>query len=118
MKNIITTIAIITLTVTGAIANSTPEVLISAPSVEVVTVDHDIFTSSAFDVDSDNLVFNTNDKITTVQIFNSNGKLEFQLPVMSTNVQINKNLFDAGEYKVGFLLEGQTEVHYTNVSIK
>ena len=68
MKNIITTIAIITLTVTAAIANSTPEVLISAPSVEVVTVNHEIFTSSDFDVDSENLVFNTNDKIATVQI--------------------------------------------------
>ena len=118
MKNIITTIAIITLTVTAAIANSTPEVLISAPSVEVVTVNHEIFTSSDFDVDSENLVFNTNDKIATVQIFNSEGKLEFQLPVMSTNVQINKNLFNSGEYKVGFLIEGQSDVHFTKVSIK
>ena len=44
--------------------------------------------------------------------------MEFQLPVMSNNVQINKNLFGQGQYKLGFILEGQSEIHFTDVTIK
>ena len=119
MKNLITTLAILTITVSTVFATTTPEVLISSPEVEVVSVEHlDIFTNTAFDSTTENLTFDTKDDISIVQIFNSNGDMEFQLPVMSTNVQINKNLFDEGTYKLGFVLEGQTEVHITEVTIK
>ena len=119
MKNIITTLTIITLTLTSVFANTTPEVLISTSDIEVVTVnDLDIFSSSMFDAETKSLVFNTNDDISVVQIFDGEGELIFQLPVMSDNVQIKKNLFDAGEYKLGFVLEGETEVHLTDVTIR
>ena len=64
------------------------------------------------------MFFNTNDDISVVQIFDGEGELIFQLPVMSDNVQIKKNLFDSGEYKLGFVLEGETEVHLTDVTIR
>ena len=119
MKNLITLVAILTITVSSVFANTAPEVLISSPNVEVVTVaDLDIFSASTFDAQSENLVFDTHNEISVVQIFNSNGDLEFQLPVMAKNVQINKNLFDTGNYKLGFVIEGQTEVHFTQVTIK
>ena len=119
MKNLIVLITIFIITVTTVYASTTPEVLISSPEVEVVTVaDLDIFASSSFDTDTENLVFDTYNEISVVQIFNSNGKLEFQLPVMSDNVQINKNLFEEGNYKLGFVIKDQTEVHFTEVTIK
>ena len=62
--------------------------------------------------------FTTNENISVIQIFNANGELEFQLPVMSDDVKINKNLFGQGDYKLGFVLEGQSELHTTHVSIK
>lgn len=119
MRNLLTILAALTITFSTAYANTTPEVLISTAEVEVVTIEAlDFFISSAFDQGSNNLVFDTTQDITIIQIFNSDGKMEFQLPVMSNNVQINKNLFDQGNYKLGFILEGQDQVHFTNVTVK
>ena len=118
MKTLITILTALTLTVT-AFATTTPEVLISSDAVEVVTVESlEIFTASSFDSSTENLIFDTKKNISVVQIFNSEGEMEFQLPVMSDNVQINKNLFGSGTYKLGFILEGQSEVHLTDVTIK
>ena len=84
----------------------------------MTVADLDIFSGSSFDAESENLIFDTHNEISVVQIFNSNGDMEFQLPVMSNNVQINKNLFDTGVYKLGFVIQGQTEVQFTDVTIK
>ena len=119
MKNLITLVAVLTITVSSVFASTTPTVLISTDDIEVVTVDKlDIFTSSFFNTESNVLVFDTHDEISVIQIFNDNGEMEFQLPVMSSNVQIRKNLFDTGNYKLGFVIEGDTEVHFTDVTIK
>ena len=88
-------------------------------AVEVITVESlEIFTDAGFNSDTENLVFVTKENMTVVQIFNSEGVLEFQLPVMSNNVQINKNLFGPGKYKVAFLLDGASKVHFTQVTVK
>ena len=117
MKNLITIIAL-TITTT-AFANTIPEVLVSTEAVEIVSLEHHgIFSNTTFDADAENLVFDTFNNISAVQIFNSEGKMEFQLPVMSTNVQINKNLFGTGEYRLGFVIEGLADVLFTEVTIK
>jgi 5,10-methylene-tetrahydrofolate dehydrogenase/methenyl tetrahydrofolate cyclohydrolase len=119
MKNLITILAALTLTVSTAFATTTPEALISTESVVVVAIGQlDFFTSAEFEAETDNLSFTTDEKISVIQIFNAAGDLEFQLPVMSDIVKINKNLFGTGEYKLGFILEGQSQVHTTQVSIK
>ncbi len=119
MKNLITILTVLTITFSTAFASTTPEVLINSAVVEVVTVESlDFFSNAAFDAGSDNLVFDTTKDISVVQIYNGAGELEFQLPVMSNNVQINKNLFDQGNYKLGFILEGQSQVHFTDVTIR
>ncbi len=112
-------LAALTITFSTAFATATPEVIISTETVEVVTVETlDFFSAAEFDTATQNLAFTTTQNISVVQIFNAEGNMEFQLPVMSNNVQINKNLFGEGNYKLGFLLEGQTEVHFTQVTIK
>jgi hypothetical protein len=119
MKNLITIIAALTLTVSTAFASTTPTALISTDNVVVVAIGQlDFFTSAEFDAASDVLSFRTNDDISMIQIFNAAGEMEFQLPVMSDNVKINKNLFGTGEYKLGFVLQGQSQLHTTLVTIK
>ena len=119
MKNLITIIAVLTITLTSAFATTTPETLISTGDMEVVTVGtSDIFKTADFDAATGNLSFTTNDNISIIQIFNADGNLEFSLPVMSDNVKINKNLFNQGTYELGFILEGQSQSHSTTVTVK
>ncbi len=115
----ISTILFLMLAVTAAYSSSKPEVLLSSPEIDVVTVESlAIFKSTSFDTQSENLIFETKGNISVIQIFNTNNELQFQLPVMSSNVQIHKNLFEIGDYKVGFILEGDTKVYFTKVKIK
>ena len=119
MKNLITILTVLTITISSVFANTTPETLISTSSVEVVMIDNlDFFTAASFDEASDNLVFNMTDNISVIQIFNAEGNLEFQLPIMSNKVKINKNLFSKGTCSLGFILDGQSELHFTQVTIK
>ena len=119
MKNLLNIITVLTITMTSVFATSNPVTLISTDEVVVVTIgDLEIFNSAEFDASTDNLSFTTSEDITMVQIFNAKGEMEFQLPVMSNIVKINKNLFDQGAYQLGFMLEGQSQLHTTLVTIK
>ncbi len=119
MKNLITILTALTITFSTVFASTTPEVIISTDEIEVVSIGTlDIFSDAGFNTESESLTFTTTNDMTVVQIYNGEGEMEFQLPVMSNNVVINKNLFGAGAYKLGFILEGQTAVHLTDVKIK
>jgi len=119
MKNLITIIAVLAFTFTSALATTTPEKLISTTDVEVVIVGtSDIFTKADFDASTQSLNFRTKKSISVIQILDENGNLEFLLPVMNKKVQINKNLFELGVHKLGFILEGQSQMHLTTVTIK
>lgn len=65
----------------------------------------------------DHLEFNTEDVIDMIQIFDSKGNLEFQLPVLSNQIRIGKSLFDKGEYKLGFLLSDQNSLEFAKVKV-
>lgn len=77
-----------------------------------------IFESASFDAESEHLTFTTNDDISVIQIFDEAGNLEFQLPVMSNQVKINKNLFGQGTFELGFLIQGDSQVHFSKVTVK
>jgi len=119
MKNLITIITVLTITFTSAFATTTPETIVSTDEVEVITVGTShIFSFADFDAATDNLIFITNEVISVIQIFDANGNLEFSLPVVSNSVKINKNLFEVGHYELGFILEGQSQMHSTTVTVK
>ena len=100
-------------------AGITPKVLISVPDVRVVSIaELDIFTKVTFNEISENMIFSTKWEISVIQIFNAEGDMEFQLPVMSDQVQINKSLFGEGEFRLGFIVKGQEKVHLTEVTIR
>ena len=119
MNNLIIITAFLTFTFSASFATTTPETLISTEDVEVVTIGNlEIFTSADYDEDSENLSFTTNEDISVIQIFDADGIMEFQLPVMSNVVEINKNVFGEGVFKLGFMLKGQSHLHFTSVTIK
>ena len=119
MKNVITTLSIIFFSASIAFASITPEALISTEEIEVVTFENNsIFTTADFNTANDNLEFTTASDIAVIQIFNADGEMEFVLPVQSNIVKINKNLLDTGVSKLGFVLQGQNNVHFTQVTVK
>jgi len=119
MKNFITTIIITILTLTVSYANTTPEVdIISTDEVTVSTTMSDLFKVATFNVENETIEFTTLSEISVIQIFDGKGNLEFQLPVMSNKVQINKNLLEEGQQKLGFVMDGINQVHFTEVTIK
>ena len=119
MRNLITIIAVLAITFTSALATNPENTLISTDEIVVVTIGElEIFSSAHFDAETENLSFTTNDDISVIQIFNADGDLEFQLPVMSDNVKINKNLFGEGTFQLGFILEGESQLHTTLVTLK
>lgn len=118
MKLLITIISILTINF-SLLAEINPEVLISNEDVEVIAIAGlNFFQSSNYNLETENLNFYTTKTISVVKIYNLSEEMEFQLPVMSNNVQINKNLFGSGRYKLGFILEGQSKVHYAHVNVR
>lgn len=98
-----------------------PIKLIVDKEVVVSTVDsgadtYDIFESAHYNSDDAVLEFVSCKVISLIRIFDDKGQLEFQLPVMSTNVKLSKSLFGQGEYMLGFIVDGVEEVHLTHVN--
>lgn len=118
MKNLIITLTITLLTATMSFASVDPVAVISTETVEVVNMESSsIFSDAEFNTVSENLEFETKNSIDMIQIYDVDGNMTFQLPVQSNNVKINKNLFDKGVSKLGFLIKGSDKAHYTSVKI-
>lgn len=120
MKNLTITLAITILTICAAYANNTPVTIISNSEVKVVSPEGaDYILTADYNLNNEVFSFNTTDDITLLQIYSKDGSLQYQLPVMANRVKINKNLFGPkGQYKLGFILEGQKKLHFTQVTIK
>ena len=123
MKNLTITFALVLATIFTSFAATTPvsEVTIIESEnvmVSIANANADLFTIADYNVAEENFVFQTNDDISYIQIFNAEGTLEFQLPVMSNKVTIGKSLMDQGDYKLGFMINGQSEIQFTSVTVK
>jgi len=98
---------------------SAPEVrILNNESVSVYSDGAELFESVTFDYESETLEFTTISDISVILILDNEGNLEFQLPVMSKIVRLNKNLFSEGDYQIGFIMKGQRSIHYTDITIK
>jgi len=120
MKNIITFLTFLIFLLPTLRAETNPEVLFANEKVliEVSVGELAIFKTASYDAESENLSFTTTEDIAVIQVFNKDGELEFQLPVMSNKVKINKNLFDKGSSQLGFILEGESQLHTTHITVK
>ncbi len=125
MKTLLTIIiAIATLTIGSATTTpvtNAPAKLIATAAIEIAAVGvegHALFESATYNVAEENIAFTTVENVDMIQIFNAEGNLEFQLPVMSNQVSISKALFSQGESQLGFIMSGKAEVFMTTVNIK
>lgn len=87
-------------------------------TVSIDKVSNDLFTMSSVSEDGANFNFITKEEVQFVQIFNSTGMIEFQLPVDSKKIRINKNLFSTGKYTLGFKIDGQDALYKADVLMK
>ncbi len=95
--------------------------LISNAAVEVTIDDalSDLFNVAEYNTVQNCLEFSVDTNISFIQIFNADGLLEFQLPVLSNKVKISKNIFpSSGDYKLGFMIDGEKDVKFSKVTIK
>ena len=124
MKTLLTIIiAITTLTIGSAttVTITPPAKLIATATIEIAAVNvegHDLFESANYNAEEENIEFTTVENVDMIQIFNAEGNLEFQLPVMSNQVSISKALFSQGESQLGFIMSGKAEVFMTSVNMK
>ena len=122
MKNLILVLTVFLSTTVSTFASGPKEniTLIKVASVEV-SIDNDLndlFTKATFNDVKNTLEFTTESDIKYIQIYNENGELEFQLPVMSKKVKISKKLFEQGNHKLGFLMAGENDIKFTSVTIR
>ena len=75
------------------------------------------FSTVGFNVQTNTIDINTLDNISYIQIFDKAGTLQYQLPVMSNKVRISKKMFDSGDYKIGFMIEGLKDIQFTNLKV-
>jgi len=90
-------------------------------SVEVYIDDatSDFLLTATYNNSHSRLEFTLVTDIRFIQIFNSDNELQYQLPVLSNKVKISKSLFPgSGDYKLGFMIEGEEAIHFTSVKIK
>lgn len=77
----------------------------------------DFFLLAEYNDTMDALDFVTKDFVNYIQIFNSKGELEYQLPVMSKKLKISRKMFKEGKYKVGFITNKNKTIQFTDLRI-
>jgi len=77
-----------------------------------------LIISTEFNTEYDNISMIFNSSVNMIQVFNLQGELEMMLPIGSAEVDLGMTLFNKGEYKLGFMVEGNDEVQFTNLSVK
>jgi hypothetical protein len=123
MKSILSFFIVSFISLTAYSAPGNPIEAVTIIETKTVTVTTDalntsLFVTAEFDENSQRFEFNTGKEIQFVQIFDNEDKLVMQLPTNSKNVKLGLSLFDKGEYKLGFIVLGQKDIQFTDVSVK
>ncbi|MBT8191046.1 MAG: hypothetical protein HKN67_02395 [Saprospiraceae bacterium] len=124
MKRVLLIAAFSIAMITTSMASIIPTeslMIIKTAEVEVSLVDivqKDLFQVAQYSPESNSLDFVTADEIRYIQIFSEKGELKFQLPVLSRKVRISKGLFNSGEYRLGFIMDGHKTIEFTGVKVK
>jgi len=124
MKNLILIFAIATSFTTATFASNIGDgtlAIVKSERVEVTLENEgqkEFIISSAFEADQDQIAMVFDANVSMIQVFNNDGEVEMMFPVGSENVNLGMSLFETGEYKVGFMVDGYDEVQFTNMNIK
>jgi len=116
MKKLFALILITSLASSVAFSTGNPvekTTILKSEKITVTTNSSSALFSDAFFNEKDNsLEFKTEVEINFVQIFNTDGEMEFQLPTMSKNVKIGMSFFEEGDYKLGFIIKGKDDITF------
>jgi len=123
MKKIIFTIAaIVSINFSSlAAANPSKSITVFESTLASINMDErlaDLFVMTAYNPEKENFFFETKESISFIQIFQKNGELAYQLPVMSNKVTISNSILGKGDYKLGFMIKGMKDVQFTTVTVK
>ncbi len=124
MKNLILIIATVLSFSTGAFASNIGDGSLAIVKSAKVTMtleneaQKEFILSSVFEADNDNIAMVFESSVEMIQVYNNNGDLEMMFPVGSTEVNLGMSLFTEGAYKMGFQVEGMSEVQFTNLQVK
>ena len=121
MRSFLTLIILLFLTLGRAHADTSDPVVHSFDGIDVEYYEVDenkIFSNVFFLQASEELHFQTNNEITSVQIYNEEGQIKFQLPVNGSHMVFKKHLLEEGQYKIGFIMKNDPTVHFTKITSK
>lgn len=90
---------------------SNSEVVFSVENIE----DEDLFINTTFSTKNKSIFLETEAEISFIQILNSAGELEYQLPIASSKLHIDLNDFITGDYDLNILLDGNDEYVVTKI---
>jgi len=124
MKNLILIFAIAISFTTGTFASNIGDgtlAIVKSEKVEITLENEgqkEFLVSSAFEADNDQIAMVFNSSVSMIQVLNSDGEVEMMFPVGSEKVNLGMSLFETGDYKVGFMVDGYDEVQFTTMMVK
>ena len=124
MKNLILIIATVLSFTTVNFASNIEDGSLAIVKSEMVTMtlenesQKEFILSSVFEAENDNIAMVFESNVTMIQVYNNEGDLEMMFPVGSTEVNLGMSLFTEGTYKMGFQVDGVSEVQFTNLQVK
>lgn len=79
----------------------------------------DFFSVAKFNELEYSLEFELETAISHIKVTNETEELEYQLPVLTRKIQLGKSLFPkCGNYKIGFRIEGQKSLKFSDIRIR
>jgi len=124
MKNLILIIATVLSFTTASFASNIGDgtlAIVKTAAVEMTLENEgqkEFILSSVFEAENDNIAMVFDADVSMIQVFNTDGELEMMFPVGSTEVNLGMSLFTEGSYKMGFTVDGISDVQYTNLKVK
>ena len=124
MKNLILIIATVLSFTSGAFASNIGDGTLAIVKSTKVTMtlenesQKEFIISSVFEAENDNIAMVFESSVEMIHVYNNDGELEMMFPVGSTEVNLGMSLFTEGSYKMGFQVEGLSEVQFTSVQVK
>ncbi len=79
--------------------------------------DFKFFLKAEFDEVQEEIKFLTRESTTQIRIYNDLGDMVYLLPVGSDRVSIGKSLFDKGDYKFIFDIEGDRKMYTSKLKV-
>lgn len=76
-----------------------------------------LFVSSNYNESENCIAIEFESELVMIQLINHEGELEMMFPVSSNKVNLGLSLFESGNYRMGFSIEGESEIQFAYISI-